>query len=175
MTGTYDPELDLVYWGIGNPVALECARSQGRQSLHQLGLRHSAEDRRARLVLTRRRRTTRSTTTRVQTPVIATINVGGSPRKVVIQANRSGFLYVLDAKDGKLLAANALRQGQLGETASTWRPDARIVTDVFTGALEGKNVTVWPSISGVTNWQHLSFSPQHRHALHQHPACRHDL
>ena len=28
-------------------------------------------------------------------------------RKVVIQANRSGFLYVLDAKDGKLIAVNA--------------------------------------------------------------------
>ena len=35
-----------------------------------------------------------------------------------------------------------------------------IVTEVFTGALEGKNVTVWPSISGVTNWQHMSFSPR---------------
>jgi glucose dehydrogenase len=43
----------------------------------------------------------------VQTPVIATINVDGSPRKVVMQANRSGFLYVLDAKDGRLIAANA--------------------------------------------------------------------
>jgi glucose dehydrogenase len=36
----------------------------------------------------------------VQTPVLATIDVGGSARKVVIQANRSGFLYVLDAKEG---------------------------------------------------------------------------
>ena len=39
----------------------------------------------------------------------------------------------------------------------TGRP---IVTDVFKGALEGKNVTVWPAISGVTNWQHASFSPR---------------
>jgi alcohol dehydrogenase (cytochrome c) len=42
----------------------------------------------------------------VSTPVIATINVSGRPRKVVIQANRNGFLYVLDAKHGKLIAAN---------------------------------------------------------------------
>jgi len=41
----------------------------------------------------------------VSQPVIATITVGGSPHKVVIQANRNGFLYVLDAKDGKLIAA----------------------------------------------------------------------
>jgi alcohol dehydrogenase (cytochrome c) len=30
---------------------------------------------------------------------------------------------------------------------------------VFKGALEGKNVTVWPSVSGGTNWQHMSFNP----------------
>ena len=31
---------------------------------------------------------------------------------------------------------------------------------VYRDALEGKKVTVWPSVSGVTNWQHMSFSPQ---------------
>jgi hypothetical protein len=39
---------------------------------------------------------------------------GRSPRKVVIQANRSGFLYVLDAKDASSLRQR-LRQDQLGE------------------------------------------------------------
>jgi len=33
-------------------------------------------------------------------------------------------------------------------------------TQVYHDALAGKNVTVWPSVSGVTNWQHMSFSPQ---------------
>ena len=51
----------------------------------------------------------------VQTPVIATVNVGGSPRKVIIQANRSGFLYALDAKDGKLVAGQFLWEGELGQ------------------------------------------------------------
>jgi len=76
-----------------------------------------------------------------------------------MQPNRNGFLYVLDAKDGKLLAANAF--GKInwasGVDMKTGRP---IVTDVFNGALEGKNVTVWPAVSGVTNWQHASFSPR---------------
>ena len=51
VTGTYDPELDLVYWGIGNPVAVEPAHARGRQPLHQFHLRGAAEDRRARLVV----------------------------------------------------------------------------------------------------------------------------
>ncbi len=56
--------------------------------------------------------------TRCRRRSIATIKVDGKPRKVVMQANRNGFLYVLDAKDGKLLAANAVRKGQLGRAAS---------------------------------------------------------
>lgn len=91
--------------------------------------------------------------------MIATVNVGGSPRKVIIQANRSGFLYALDAKDGKLVAANSYGKVNWasGIDKETGRP---IVTDVFKDALAGKNVTVWPSVSGVTNWQSPAFSPQ---------------
>ena len=38
--------------------------------------------------------------------VLATINIGGQPTKVVLNANRNGFFYVLDRGTGKLLAAN---------------------------------------------------------------------
>jgi len=95
----------------------------------------------------------------VQTPVLATLNVAGTPTKVVMQANRSGFLYVLDAKDGKLIAANPFGKVNWadGIDKETGRPK---VTAVFKEALEGKKVTVWPSVSGVTNWQHMSFSPK---------------
>lgn len=76
-----------------------------------------------------------------------------------MQANRGGFLYLLDAKEGKLIAANAF--GKLnwatGVDLETGRPNW---TQVYHDALAGKNVTVWPSVSGVTNWQHMSFSPQ---------------
>jgi alcohol dehydrogenase (cytochrome c) len=76
-----------------------------------------------------------------------------------MQANRSGFLYVLDAKDGKLIAANPFGKVNWadGIDKETGRPK---VTSVFKEALEGKKVTVWPSVSGVTNWQHMSFSPK---------------
>jgi alcohol dehydrogenase (cytochrome c) len=158
VTGTYDPELDLVYWGIGNPSpwnprarkgdnlytnsVIAIRPSSGQMVWHFQTTPHDPFDYDG-----------------VQTPVIAMVNVGGSPRKVIIQANRSGFLYVLDAKDGKLIAANPY--GKLnwasGIDKETGRP---IVTDVFKDALAGKNVTVWPSVSGVTNWQSPAFSPQ---------------
>jgi alcohol dehydrogenase (cytochrome c) len=158
VTGTYDAELDLVYWGIGNPspwnprarkgdnlytnCVIAIRPSTGKIVWHFQTTPHDPFDYDG-----------------VQTPVIATVNVGGSPRKIIIQANRSGFLYALDAKDGKLIAGNAY--GKLnwasGIDKETGRP---IVTDVFKDALAGKNVTVWPSVSGVTNWQSPAFSPQ---------------
>jgi alcohol dehydrogenase (cytochrome c) len=76
-----------------------------------------------------------------------------------MQANRGGFLYVLDAKDGKLLAANAYGKVTWadGVDKETGRPNH---TQAYKEALEGKKVTIWPSVSGVTNWQHMAFSPR---------------
>jgi alcohol dehydrogenase (cytochrome c) len=157
VTGTYDPELDLVYWGIGNPAPWN-PRARKGDNLFTNSIFAVRPKTGERVWYFQTTPNDPFDYDAVQTPVLATINVGGSPRKVVMQANRNGFLYVLDAKDGKLLAANAF--GKInwasGIDKETGRP---IVTDVFTGALEGKNVTVWPSVTGVTNWQHMSFSP----------------
>ena len=158
ITGTYDKELDLVYWGIGNPAPWNPRARKGDNLFTDsvFAVRPKTGERVWYFQTTPQDPFDFDA---VQTPVIATINVDGVPRKVVIQANRGGFLYVLDAKDGKLLAANPYGKVNWasGIDMTTGRP---VVTDVFTEALEGKKVTVWPSISGVTNWQHLSFSPR---------------
>ena len=158
VTGSYDPELDLVYWGIGNPAPWN-ARARKGDNLFTNSIFAVRPKTGERVWYFQATPEDPFDYDAVQTPIVAQIDVGGSPRKVVIQANRSGFLYVLDAKDGKLIAANAYGKVNWasGVDKETGRP---VVTDVFKGALEGKNVTVWPSISGVTNWQHLSFSPR---------------
>ena len=157
VTGSYDPELDLVYWGIGNPAPWN-ARARKGDNLFTNSVFAVRPKTGERVWYFQTTPQDPFDYDAVQTPIVATINVGDSPRKVVIQANRSGFLYVLDAKDGKLIAGNAYGKVNWasGIDKETGRP---LVTDVFKQALEGKKVTVWPSISGVTNWQHLSFSP----------------
>ncbi len=158
VTGTYDPELDLVYWGIGNPAPWNPRARKGDNLFTNsiFAIRPKTGERVWYYQATPQDPFDYDA---VQTPVIATINVDGNPRKVVMQANRSGFLYVLDAKDGRLIAANAYGKVNWadGVDRETGRP---LGTDVLKGALEGRTVTVWPSISGVTNWQHMSFSPQ---------------
>jgi len=158
VTGTYDPELDLVYWGIGNPSPWN-ARARKGDNLFTNSIVAIRPKTGERVWYFQTSPNDPFDFDAVQTPVRATIDVQGQPRKVVMQANRNGFLYVLDAKDGKLLAANAFEKVNWadGVDMKSGRP---ITTDVFKGAVAGKNVTVWPSISGGTNWQHVSFSPK---------------
>ena len=91
--------------------------------------------------------------------VLATINVDGKPTKVLMDANRNGFFYVLDRTDGKLIAANPYVRVNWasGIDMKTGRP---IETDVSAKARAGEKVTVWPSILGGKNWEPMSFNPQ---------------
>jgi alcohol dehydrogenase (cytochrome c) len=158
VTGTYDPELDLVFWGTGNPSPWN-ARGRKGDNLYTNSIVAIRPKTGERVWHYQASPNDPFDYDGVHTPVLGTIKVDGKPRKVVMQANRNGFLYVLDPKDGKLLAANAFGKVNWADRVDlqTGRPK---VTDVFTDALEGKKVTVWPSVSGVTNWQHMSFSPK---------------
>jgi alcohol dehydrogenase (cytochrome c) len=107
VTGTFDPELNTIYWGTGNPnpdwdgdnrkgdnlysasvVALD--PDTGKMKWHFQYTPHDTHDWDAN-----------------QVPVLATMNVNGSPTKVLIQANRNGFIYVLDRTTGKFISAKA--------------------------------------------------------------------
>lgn len=156
VTGSYDPELDLVFWGTGNPSPWN-PRARKGDNLFTNSIFAIRPKTGERVWYFQTTPADPFDYDGVHTPVIATLNIGGQPRKVVMQANRGGFLYVLDAKDGKLLAANAYGKVNWadGIDLRTGRPKH---TQVYLDALEGKKVTVWPSISGVTNWQGMSYS-----------------
>src|SRR5229473_3161151 len=91
--------------------------------------------------------------------ILADIKVKGKPTKVLMDANRNGFFYVLDRTDGKLLAANAYVKVNWakGIDMETGRP---VETDVATKARAGEKVVVWPSILGGKNWEPMSFNPK---------------
>ena len=107
MTGTYDPQLDLVYWPSGNPgpdfngdnrdgdnlysdsiLALEA--KTGKLKWYYQFTPHDIHDWDAE-----------------EPPVLVDTNWHGQPRKLLIQANRNGFFYVFDRSSGELLLAKA--------------------------------------------------------------------
>jgi alcohol dehydrogenase (cytochrome c) len=157
ITGSYDPELDLVFWGTGNPAPWNPLGRQG-DNLYTNS------------ILAIQPSTGKVVWWYQMTPndpfdydgvnelVQAELTIDGTPRQVIMQANRNGFLYLLERATGKLLAANKFVKVTWAERIdmATGRP---VWTEVTKAALEGQNVQVWPSLIGGKNWHPMSYSP----------------
>jgi alcohol dehydrogenase (cytochrome c) len=158
ITGSYDPELDLMYWGIGNP-APWASQSRDGDNLYTSS------------VLAMRPATGEIVWHYQFTPndaydydacwelINADIDVGGQKRKVIMQLNRNGFLYVIDRTNGKLLAANAFEKVNWASHVDneTGRP---VETDIAKSIRAGNATEHWPSTRGGKNWPHAAFNPQ---------------
>jgi alcohol dehydrogenase (cytochrome c) len=156
MTGSYDPALNLTYWGIGNPgpdwngdqragdnlysdcvVALD--PDTGKLKWYFQFTPHDTLDYDA-----------------VQVPVLADMEWKGQPRKVMLWANRNGFYYVLDRTTGQFLTGKPFSTVNwakgLDETGRPMRVNGIEPTT------EGQRV--FPGVQGATNWYSPSFSPR---------------
>lgn len=167
LTGTYDPELDLVYWGTGNGGPWNPAW-RGGDSLYICS------------VLAIRPSTGQIVWHYQFSPgdpydydgtnelVLADLPVGGKPRKVLMQANRNGFLYVLDRTDGKLISAAPFAKKinwASGIDMKTGRPIDTPMTQEVRRNVEMKDmVEVWPSAFGGKNWMPMAYDPTKRRA-----------
>lgn len=94
------------------------------------------------------------------TPIIlADLTIRGHQRKVLLQAPRDGFFYVLDRETGRLLSADPFVKVTWASRIdlASGRPvlsrDARLYRDA------GRSTVLWPGGEGAHNWQSMSFSP----------------
>ena len=158
ITGSYDPELNTVYWGIGNPGPFNSAVRPG-DNLYTCSV--LALDPKTGKIKWHYQFSPNNPFDydSVAEMVLADMNIEGKPTKVLMDANRNGFFYVLDRTNGKLLAANPYVKVNwaTGIDLKTGRP---IETDITRDAREGKKVTVFPSILGGKNWEPMSYNPQ---------------
>lgn len=156
VTGSYDPSLNLIYWGTGNPgsdlyggnregdnlytdsiVALD--PDTGKLKWHYQFTPHDVHDWDA-----------------VQVPILADIRVAGAPRKVLMLANRNGFYYTLDRTNGAIIAAKPFVRTTWAEEIG---PDGK--PRVLPGTTPNESgVNVCPDITGGTNFMSPSFNPQ---------------
>jgi quinohemoprotein ethanol dehydrogenase len=93
----------------------------------------------------------------VQKLVLADVEIGGRPRQIIMQANKNGFFYVLDRKTGRLISAKQF-------SYVTWasRVDKKTGRPVITSraGYYDKPSDVYPSTMGAHSWQPMSFDPQ---------------
>ncbi|HUZ13013.1 MAG TPA: PQQ-dependent dehydrogenase, methanol/ethanol family [Caulobacteraceae bacterium] len=91
--------------------------------------------------------------------MLADLTIGGQPRKVLMQANKNGFFYVLDRTDGRLISAAPF----VPASAITWAKGVDLKTGrpiENPGARYGANLTVVaPAPYGAHNWQPTAFDP----------------
>ncbi len=155
----YDPELNQLYLGVGNGSPWNYrVRSAGKgDNLFLSSIVAVDPD-------TGRYRWHYQSTpgetwdfTATQQMTLATLNIGGHPRKVLMQAPKNGFFYVLDRETGKLISAKAYApmNWATGIDMKTGRPievpAARFATSPY---------MVFPSGIGAHAWQPMSFSPK---------------
>ncbi len=155
-SGSYDPQLDLVYWGTGNAEPYDPKPREGLDSLFTNS------------VLAIRPKTGEVVCYFQYTPndvydvdatdenVLADIQVAGQPRKVMIQTNKNGFMYVLDRTSCKLIAAHPFVKVNWAThiDMATGRP---VLTDVSKRFAAGEEVEIWPSRG--TNAVPIAFNP----------------
>jgi alcohol dehydrogenase (cytochrome c) len=157
ITGSYDPELDLMYWGTGNagpwnPVnrkgdnlyaaSVIAVRPQtGEIAWHYQFVPNDVFDWDSLWEL-----------------ILADLRIDGQMRKVVMQMNRNGFLYVLDRTNGKLLSAKPF--GRVNWATHVDMATGRPVESEEAKQLRaGQPIDMWPSIRGSKNWPHAAFNP----------------
>jgi len=161
VTGTYDPETNLTYWGIGNPgpdwngddrdgdnlysssvVALDA--DTGQIKWHFQFTPHDVWDYDS-----------------TQVPVLANMNWtdrNGStaPRKVMMFANRNGFVYTLDRTNGQFLMGKPY-------VKVTWATGLdEVGRPMRAPGMEpsADGTKIFPSVTGGTNWYSPSYSPR---------------
>ncbi|MCU1339759.1 MAG: Pyrrolo-quinoline quinone, partial [Bryobacterales bacterium] len=156
MTGTYDPQLDTVFWPVGNPgpdfdgseregdnlytdsiLALDA--KTGKLKWHYQFTPHDVHDWDAQ-----------------EPPVLVDTNWQGQPRKLLLQANRNGFFYVLDRTNGQLLLAKQFLRTL--NWADGIGKDGRPILRNLPRDANG-DTYVCPGFQGGTNWFSTSFNP----------------
>jgi len=156
ITGTYDPELNLIYWGTGNPTPVLNGTTRPGDDAYTCSIvalnpdtgelvwgfvasPHDTHDWDA-----------------VEVPVLVDADFHGKPRKMLMQASRNGYFFVIDRTNGKSLmtapfgpvnwAMGIDKQGRpIPDPAKEPAPDGRLIA---------------PDEGGLTNFRSPSFDPK---------------
>src|ERR1700761_7811770 len=158
MPGTYDPELNTLYWGTGNAAPDYDGAVRPGDDLYTASLLainpdtgkikwyfqftpHDLYDYDA-----------------VETPVLVDTTYQGRPRKLIVEANRNGYVYVLDRTDGKYLSATQFVKELNWATGI----DANGRPQFSDRKPTAQGTSICPGVEGATNW----YSPSYSEATH---------
>jgi alcohol dehydrogenase (cytochrome c) len=156
LTGTYDPDLNTLYWPIGNPgpdANGDVRKGDNLFSCSVLALDPETGQRKWHYQFTPNDTHDWDAT---EDLILVDRPHGGTRRKLLLQADRNGVFYVLDRTDGTFLSAAPFVRA---DWVSGWDKAGRPITTPYWRATPEGN-TVFPALGGGTNFQAPSYSPQ---------------
>ena len=156
MTGSYDPELNLIYWGVGNPAAdfyggdrtgdnlytdsvVALDADSGELKWYYQQIPHDVWD-----------------WDTAYECVLIDLPVNGKKRKLLINPNKGGYTWVLDRTNGEFIGAWRFAENinWIEGIDSTGKLLGRQKPEV------GKPILVCPAIGGARSWNHGAYSPK---------------
>jgi PQQ-dependent dehydrogenase (methanol/ethanol family) len=157
LTGSYDPDLDVLYWTVGNPgpdIDADVRSGDNLFSCSVLALDPATGQRKWHYQFTPGDSHDWDSTEDV---ILVDRVYRGQPRKLLLQADRNGMFYVLDRTNGKLLSGTPF-------VRQTWNTgfDANGRPKFVPGwdSSPAGSIPIYPSLGGGTNWQAPSYSPE---------------
>ena len=155
-TGSYDPELDLVYWGTGNAGPWNPEKRKGDNLYVSTIL--AIKPKTGEIVWHYQLAPNDVWDWDTWEIILGELRVNGQMRKVAMNMSRNGFLYVLDRTNGQLLSAEPY--AKLNWATHVDLKTGRPVESEESKALRaGKTIEMWPSVRGAKNWPHAAFNP----------------
>jgi quinohemoprotein ethanol dehydrogenase len=158
---SYDPALNLVYFGVGNGIEWDHGRrSAGKgDNLFLSSIVALNADTGAYVWHYQATPGEEWDFDAVQQLMLADLTIGGKRRQVLMQANKNGFFYVLDRRTGKLISANTFVpiNWASGIDAKTGRP---IENPGIRYDKTGKLVRMMPGPLGAHSWQPMAYNPK---------------
>ncbi len=158
-TGAYDPETNLLYWGTGNPGPWnsDLRKGDNKWSCSLLAIDVDTGEIKWGYQYTPNDAWDYDGN---NAPALMDVTIDGKPRKVAVQANRNGFLYVLDRVTGEFIYASATIEGinwTSGLDPKTGRPTVNEEKRPKSGG--DKVEPVIPGLEGGTNWFPIASNP----------------
>jgi alcohol dehydrogenase (cytochrome c) len=156
MTGTYDPALNLIFWGTGNPTPVLTGKKRPGNDLYTCSIvalnpdtgkltwsfqpsPHDTHDWDA-----------------VETPVLVDADFHGQPRKMLMQTSRNGYFFVLDRVTGENLLTAPF--GPVNWALGVDKQGRPIPNPNKEPAPDGRLIA--PDEGGMTNYRSPSFDPK---------------
>lgn len=156
LPGTYDPELNLIYWGTGNPNPVHAGQGRKGDNLWTCSIVALNPDTGKLVWWFQASPHDTHDWDDVEEPVLFDAEINGQERKLLAQAARNGYFFVLDRTNGKNIVSSPFvdvnwskgvdsRGEPIPDPAKEPKTDGTLVI---------------PAAGGATNWPPPSFDPE---------------